>query len=241
MTTRNFHSEAVGFDGIDRAQTAAAAAAGRGGQGGEPNSPRPIAEIGNKKIRFDGDFFWLPNTHEGQQLYQLITGEKPPRQTEAWFTLHARTFDAPINALISVLSAMSNAARPAHHEHYQATLDKLVAVGIRGKTASELAADPWTTAEKIDAWIDELRRNNRPNNILAVLTNNLRYRINPPAMMTTDPLPVEIRREATVRVKADDRQGEVNSILQDGTICVLMAPSYGEMDFFRADQLEVIS
>jgi hypothetical protein len=75
-------------------------------------------------------------------------------------------------------------AQPA--QEMSATGQSLVAVGVYPHVARELAADPWITAERVDAWLRDLREQNRKRpgtirSVPAVLAANLKAHLEPPS------------------------------------------------------------
>jgi hypothetical protein len=230
--------DASAFDGFESTLGAATSADGRGVRG-EPDFGSPIAKLADgRKLRFDGEFYNLPNTREGQRLALLITGERP-KQAGAWISIHARQYHTGIQSLLSILSAMSEAATPALPANYLDNRNALIAAGVRGTPVETLARDPWVTPEIIAATIKDLMSHNRPDNVVAVLISNLSLHIPPPGIfIDAQYVTVTARRGDEVRVIADNRMGTVESIMHDGKIAVLMEDNW-EIDYYDSDQIIV--
>jgi hypothetical protein len=54
--------------------------------------------------------------------------------------------------------------------------------GIFPNLVGELGADPWVTAERVEAWVARLERDRAVESLPAVLYANLRDHIEPPAL-----------------------------------------------------------
>jgi hypothetical protein len=190
-------------------------------------SMRIIGTLDNRKIRFDGQYLYLPNTKPGQQLAQMITGEKHRRRGN-WIVLHARAVSSEITALLSIFTAMSEAITPPERPHFKENQARLIKAGVRGAVVNDLARDPWLTPDIIDAWVSELRGNNPPDKLGAVLLRILQSKLPPPHLL---PGAGTYRRGQAV-ILAGERF-TVDGFLDKGETMVLMSAS-GEMEFCSA-------
>jgi hypothetical protein len=122
-----------------------------------------------------------PETHTPGEPAHTHTDQKPD------FAVVQTACTARANSLHETAATLtSNSSSCRSDQNYELDPDQqqlqllLVSAGVFGDIAARLAADPWTTAERINAWTAALARDKGVRNLGACLNSNLTAHREPP-------------------------------------------------------------
>ena len=119
-----------------------------------------VGVLAGYQVSLDGDTLQMPNTLAGRALATLLTGKSLAGNSQDDTLLLDVECLQGIAELIALLAAFEQAIakKPAEPTSLSIVEQELLNFGIRRKEAVRLAADPWVTIERVNAWTVYINR-----------------------------------------------------------------------------------